>query len=102
MDTLHIKIGHEINEELKHLAKSRGVTVSELIRQALMVCYQLDMLGLSNRQKQTLEAYRGGFISLGKLSEVMGKSSIETRQWLNEHRIAQNNSYSEDDVRYAR
>lgn len=102
MDTLHIKIGSEINEELKHLAKIRGVTVSELIRQALLICYQVDLLGLSDRQKQALEAYRGGFISLGKLSELMGRSPIEMRQWLYEHKIPQSNVFSEDDVQNAR
>lgn len=101
MDTIHIKIAHEINEGLKKLGKNRGMSVSELIRQALFVCYQLDLLGISDRQKQALEAYRGGFISLGKLSELMGRSAIEMRNWLNEHSIAQNNAYTEDDVKNA-
>lgn len=101
MDTLHIKVTHEFNAVLKQLGKSRGVTVSELIRQALATCYQVDMLGLPERQKQALEAYRGGFISLGKLSELMGRSSLEMRKWLNDHCISQNNAYSEDDVKNA-
>ncbi len=101
MDTLHVKVTHEYNEVLKSFGKSRGMTVSELIRQALVTCYQLDMLGLSERQKQALEAYRGGFISLGKLSELMGRSAIEMRKWLNEHSISQNNAFSEDDVKNA-
>ena len=98
MDTVHIKINHEINEGLKQLGKARGMSVSELIRQALFTCYQLDMLGITNRQKQALEAYRGGFISLGKLSEMMGCSPIEMRNWLNEREIKQNNSFSDNDV----
>lgn len=102
MDTLHIKVAHEFNEVLKHLGKVRGVTVSELIRQALVTCYQLDMIGLSERQKQAVEAYRGGFISLGKLSELMGRSAVEVRKWLLEHSISQNNSYAEDDIENAR
>lgn len=101
MDTLHIKIGHEINAELKLLGKARGMSVSELIRQALFVCYQLDMLGLTDRQKQALEAYRGGFISIGKLGELMGRSVIEMRKWLNEHFISQNNAFTEGDVENA-
>lgn len=101
MDTLHIKIASEISAELKHLAKIRGTTVSELIRQALLTCYQPELLGLSGRQKQSLEAYRGGFISLGKLSELMGYSQIEMRKWLKEHQISQNTAFSEDDARYA-
>jgi hypothetical protein len=102
MDTLHIKVGHNIHEELKRLGKARGMTVSELIRQALYISYQLDFLGLPDRQKQALEAYRGGFISLGKLSELMGCSPLEMRKWLTEHHIAQNNTFSEDDTQNAR
>lgn len=101
MDTLHIKVTHEFNSVLKQLGKTRGMTVSELIRQALATCYQVDMLGLPERQRQALEAYRGGFISLGKLSELMGRSSLEMRKWLNEHFISQNNAFSEDDVKNA-
>lgn len=102
MDTLHIKVAHGLSEELKQLSKIRGLTVSELIRQAIFVCYQLDLLGLSDRQKQAMEAYRGGFISLGKLSELMGRPAMEMRQWLKEHNIPLNTAFSEDDVENAR
>lgn len=102
MNTLHVKIAGEINEELKRLAKIRGMTVSELIRQALFICYQPDLGGLSDRQRQALEAYRGGFISLGKLSELMGRSPVEMQQWLYEHKIPQNTAFSEDDVQHAK
>lgn len=101
MDTLHIKIDHHFNKELKKLAKLKSSTVSDLIRQALMTCYQFEFLGISNKQKQALEAYRGGYISIGKLSESMGLSSLEMRNWLIEHHIPQNNSYSEEDVKNA-
>ena len=101
MDTLHIKIDHSINMELKRLAKVRSSTVSELIRQALAICYQVELLGLSDKQRQALEAYRGGFISLGKLSELMGRPVLEMREWLNEHHIPQNSCYSESDSKYA-
>lgn len=101
MDTLHIKIDHAFNLELKRLAKVRNSTVSELIRQALVVCYQIDLLRLPDKQKQALEAYRGGFISLGKLSELMGLTPLKMREWLNEHDIPQNNSYSQEDVKNA-
>lgn len=102
MDTLHIKIDSEVNEELKRLGKTRGISVSDLIRQALFLCYQLDMQGLSLRQKQAIEAYRGGFISIGKLSELMGRSILETRNWLNDHKIVQNSTFSEEDVENAK
>lgn len=98
MDCLHIKIRSEIKEKLKHIAKIRGITLSELIRQALFTCYQSDLLELSDRQKQALEAYRGGFISLGKLSDLIGCSPFEMQQWLYEHKIPLNNVFSQDDV----
>lgn len=103
MDTIHIKVGHSIHQELQHVSKVRGVTISELTRQALITCYQLGLIGLSDRQKQAIEAYRGGFISIGKLSELMGHSSVEMRQWLSsEHQIVQNNAFSDEDVQHAR
>jgi len=101
MDTLHVKVDHAINMELKRLAKVRSSTVSDLVRQALIVCYQVELLGLTDKQRQALEAYRGGYISLGKLSELMGKSALEMREWLNDHNIPQNCSYSNDDAKYA-
>lgn len=98
MDTLHIKLDHSFNLELKRLAKHRSLTVSDLIRQALVSCYQLEFLGLPDKQKQALEAYRGGFISIGKLSESMGLTILELREWFNEHHIPQNSAYTQDDV----
>ena len=98
MDTLHIKIGEKTNEELKQLAKSRGMTVAELVRQAIAICYQIEMMGMSDTQKQAIEAYKGGFISLGKLSELMGTNPIDMRKWLNEHNISQFTKFSEDDA----
>lgn len=59
-------------------------------------------MSLSDRQKQALESYQGGFISLGKLSELMGQSPIEMKQWLQEHQIVQNDTFSEDDISNAR
>lgn len=97
MDTLHIKIKHSIKIELKWLAKARGFTVSELVRQALVNCYPVELLGMSDKECQALAAYRGGFISLGKLSELMGKSALDVREWLNDHHIPQNNCYLECD-----
>lgn len=101
MDTLHIKVDHEFNKMLKQLGKVRGMSISALIRQALITCYQLDMMGLSERQKQAVEAYRGGFISIGKLSELMGRPAVEIRKWLFEHSISQNNVFTEDDTKNA-
>ncbi|MBN1962243.1 MAG: hypothetical protein JW841_15010 [Deltaproteobacteria bacterium] len=99
--TLHVKIDKQFAQNLKDLADKRGQSVGELVRQALGATYQLDLLEITNRQRQGLEAYRGGFISLSKLAEIMGMHILELRTWLNEHAISQNNCFEEKDPHYA-
>ncbi len=97
--TLHIKVKPEVAKELKSLSQKRKVSVGELVRQAVSASYQLDLgLSLNNSQRRALEAYRGGYISLTKLSTDMGMDIWEMRNWLNEHDIAQNNAFHEDDA----
>lgn len=96
--TLHIKIEPSVAESLRRLAKTRRQTVGELVRRAIATCYQVDQLGLTDQQRQAMEAYRGGFISIGKLSEIMGRSVLDMRPWLNEHGIEQNVCFGEADT----
>jgi len=44
---------------------------------------------LNEKQRRAVEAFQGGYISLGKLGEEMGMNVWNTRNWLNEHDIAQ-------------
>jgi len=99
--TLHIKVKPELAKRLKGLARKRETSVGELIRQAVISCYQLELLNLPEKQRRAMEAYQGGYISLGKLSEEMGMNIWNTRKWLEEHDVLQNNSYLEDDVKNA-
>lgn len=99
--TLHIKVKPEIAKGLKELSKKRETSVGELVRQALFSCYQIDILALSEKQRRALEAFQGGYISLGKLAEEMGLNVWETRNWLYEHNITPNNSFLEEDVNNA-
>ena len=69
------------------------------MRQAIVSCYQPDLLGLTRIQSEALSAYRGGFISLGKLSETMGLHVLALREWLREHGIPQNNCSDKEDAR---
>ena len=96
--TLHIKVKPEIAKGLKELSKKKDIPVGELIRRAVTSCYQLDFLDLSEKQRRALEAYRGEYISLGKLSEEMGMTIWDARVWLEEHGIPQNNSFLENDA----
>lgn len=99
--TIHIKVKPSLAEGLKALSKQRATSVGELVRQALISCYQLDLMNLNVHQRRAVEAFQGGYISLGKLSEEMGMAAWEIRNWLEEHGISQNNSFLEDDIKNA-
>ncbi len=99
--TLHIKIRPEIANGLKMLSKKQELSVGELVRRAILSSYQLDLLNLSVKQKRAVEAFQGGYISIGKLSEEMGMKIWDTQKWLKDHEIVQNNSFLEDDVKNA-
>ena len=55
-------------------------------------------MDLPHSQRQAVEAYRGGFISIGRLAEVMGMHVLELRQWLAEHAIDESFSFEEGDA----
>ena len=99
--TLHVKITPDLAKAMKALSHKRQTSVGELVRQALHSCYQLDLLNLAENQRRAVEAYRGGYISLGKLAEEMGVGVLKMREWLEAHEIPQNNSFVEDDVKNA-
>lgn len=96
--TLHIKLNPETAKGLKLLSKKRETSVGELIRQAVFSCYQLELLGLNQIQKQAIAAFKGKYISLGKLAEEMGMNVLDLRSWLDEHDILQNNAFQESDI----
>ena len=99
--TIHIKVKPELAKGLKALSRKRETSVGELVRQAVLSCYQLELLNLSEKQRRAVEAFQGGYISLGKLAEEMGMNIWNARKWLIEHDMAQNNSFLEDDVNNA-
>ena len=55
-------------------------------------------MNLSEKHRRAIEAFQGGYISIGKLAEEMGMNVWDHRKWLKEHDIPQNNSYLPDDV----
>ena len=57
--TLHIKVKPELAKGLKGLARKRETSVGELIRQAVLSCYQLDLLNLNQKQSQNLKPNQG-------------------------------------------
>ena len=99
--TIHVKVTPEMARALRELSEKKDAPVGELVRQAIESCYQFELLNLSGNQRRALEAYLGGYISLGKLAEEMGMSLFKLRKWLDEHRILQNNSFLQHDVKNA-
>ena len=95
--TLHIKLDLEMDEQLARLARVRKSSKGRLVRDAIAACYQFPANELPIHQQQALAAYQGGFISIGKLAEVMGLHVLDLRSWLAEHGIAQNTAMSIDD-----
>ncbi len=96
--TLHVKLDPEVDARLRQLARKRNVSKGQLVRQAMASCYQLSFDDLPRHQQQALAAYEGGFISLGKLAEKMGRSALEMREWLAEHDILQNTAFALEDA----
>ena len=99
--TLHVKLDGEMDRKLRLLAKSRGKSKGQLVREALSACYQISFTDLPLYQSRALAAYQGGNISLGKLAEVMGLHVLQLRHWLQEQGIDQNSAYADEDTVHA-
>lgn len=70
---------------LKHMAASMHRTLGELVRDAIDTTFPQD--SIERRRHVALQAYREGFISLGKLAESLGVDPHTARLYLREHRI---------------
>ena len=72
---------------MKRYAKREGRTLGGLVRDALDVVYQKKDK-LEQRRQVAISAYSEGFISLGKLAEVLGLDPVSARNYLREHEIS--------------
>lgn len=66
---------------LKNHARKEGKTLGELVRDAIDAVYQKKN-SLEQRRNVAFDAYREGFISLGKLSEILGVDTVTARLYL--------------------
>lgn len=76
-------LGEEQHKKLKTYAKREGRTLGELVREAIDASYKKKDR-LEQRKHVALSAYREGFISLGKLAEVLGIDPVSARTYLEE------------------
>lgn len=69
------------HKAVKAYAKREGKTLGRMVREALDAAYR-DKDPLERRRETALAAYREGFISLGKLAEVLGLDPVSARVYL--------------------
>jgi len=86
MKRTNILLEDEQHEKLKIYAKKEGRTLGGLVRDAIDAVYKKKD-PLEERQQVALSAFREGFISLGKLAEVLGLDPVSTRSYLKEKGI---------------
>jgi len=84
MKRTNIMLSEDQHRKLKLYAKKEGRTLGGLIRDALDVVYKKKDV-LEQRRQVALSAYKEGFISLGKLAEVLGLDPVSARNYLKEH-----------------
>ena len=86
MKRTNIMLSDDQHKKLKRYAKREGRTLGGLVRDALDVVYKKKDR-LEQRRQVAISAYSEGFISLGKLAEVLGLDPVSTRNYLKNHGI---------------
>jgi predicted HTH domain antitoxin len=86
MKRTNIMLSEEQHKKLKRYAKREGRTLGGLVRDALDVVYKKKDV-LEQRRQIAISAYNEGFISLGKLAEVLGLDPVSARNYLKEQGI---------------
>ena len=81
MKRTNILLTDSQHKAVKAYAKRDGKTLGRMVREALDVVYQKKDL-LERRRETAVAAYREGFISLGKVSEVLGLDPVSARIYL--------------------
>jgi predicted HTH domain antitoxin len=86
MKRTNIILSEDQHKKLKRHAQREGRTLGGLVRDALDVVYKKKDK-LEHRRQVALSAYSEGFISLGKLAEVLGLDPVSTRNYTKEQGI---------------
>lgn len=81
MKRTNVLLTEDQHKAVKAYAKREGKTLGRMVREALDVAYRKKD-PLERRRETALAAYREGFISLGKLAEVMGLDPVSARAYL--------------------
>ena len=95
MKRTNIMLSEDQHRKLKTYARSQGRTLGKLVREAVDTTYRKKD-AVDERRQIALGAYREGFISLGKLAEILGLDPVSARLYLREHGIPLPVAESED------
>jgi predicted HTH domain antitoxin len=87
MKRTNIMLDDEQHKMLKTYARKEGRTLGGMVREAIDTVYKKKD-ALDRRREVALHAYQEGFISLGKLAEVLGLDPVSARAYLRTHGIA--------------
>ncbi|MEK6680857.1 MAG: UPF0175 family protein [Nitrospirota bacterium] len=86
MKRTNIMLTDDQHKILKVYSKRKGRTLGELVREALDTAYKKKNI-IEHRRQIAMEAYKEGFISIGKLSEIFGIDMVSLRLYLKEEGI---------------
>ena len=86
MKRTNVLLEDDQHKKLKQYAKREGATLGRLVRDALDVVYRKKD-PVQQRMEVALSAYGEGFISLGKVAEVLGLDPVSARDYLRERGI---------------
>jgi predicted HTH domain antitoxin len=86
MKRTNIMLDDKQHSKLKLYAKKEGTTLGGLVRDAIDIAYKKKD-ALEQRRQVALAAYQEGFISLGKLAEVLGTDPLTARNYLTERGV---------------
>ena len=86
MKRTNIMLSEDQHKKLKSCAQKEGRSLGKLVREAVDSAYK-KRDAVEERKKIALGAYREGFISLGKLAEILGLDPITARSYLRDEGI---------------
>jgi predicted HTH domain antitoxin len=86
MKRTNIMLTDNQHSMLKTMARKEGRTLGEKIRIAIDQLYEVKDPVLKKKEV-ALRAYEEGFISLGRLAEVLGLDPVSAREYLKEKGI---------------
>lgn len=86
MKRTNIMLEEKQHRFLKNYAEHQAKTLGEVVREAIDFTY-IKKDKVEYRKKVALDAYKEGFISIGKLSEIIGLDIVSLRLYLKKEGI---------------